>query len=229
MRVAIAVPHYGPLNARFVAALANLLVFSAGAEVNYNGRPTKPVIQTFFREQGSLDYKRTQLVLDAEQWAADYLLWMDADHVFSPDAMFQLMRHDLAVVGCNYVTRQGPPVPVATGLDGNRIPTTEAGGLEEVLALGLGFCLVKMPALTEVKQRLVPGARLFETRMDNAGEMLVGEDTHFFNQVRKAGFPVYLDHSLSWSIGHISETIRTNADAVRSEDAGSILSSARDR
>jgi hypothetical protein len=144
---------------------------------------------------------------------------MDADHVFPPDAMFRLMARDLPVVGCNYVMRQGPAEPVATGLDGRRLATVEAGGLQEGAALGLGVCLIKAPALAEAKRRLGPGGRLFETRLDDEGEMLIGEDTHFFNQLREAGLPVHLDHDLSWSIGHISETVRMNAEAVEREGA----------
>jgi hypothetical protein len=52
----------------------------------------------------------------------------------------------------------------------------------------------------------------FGRREDGA---IVGEDQFFFGKLREAGVPVYLDHGLSWQIGHIGERIHTLANVAR--------------
>jgi hypothetical protein len=46
------------------------------------------------------------------------------------------------------------------------------------------------------------------------GIRFVGEDVHFFKSLREAGVKIFLDHKLSWDVGHVSEQILTNAHAV---------------
>jgi hypothetical protein len=54
---------------------------------------------------------------------------------------------------------------------------------------------------------------LFAIEMLDDGTRIVGEDVFFFRRLREAGIPVYLDHPLSWTIGHVHQSVLTNADA----------------
>jgi hypothetical protein len=47
----------------------------------------------------------------------------------------------------------------------------------------------------------------------------MGEDASFFQELREAGVKVYVDHGLSWQIGHIGERVFTNADAEKEREA----------
>lgn len=205
------------VKAGYAKCLADMLVHTMSATITYNGAVTRPQVLTLFETAGPLELKRTRGVIHARAWGADYLLWIDSDQTFPPDALLRLLKHDVPVVGCNYPTRGEPAMPTAIGFDGEDIRTTEAlaeaRDLQRVAALGLGFCLVKVP-IFEVVERKLPGVRWFQSDISPTGELVTGEDVHFFNQVRKAGFPVFLDHALSWQIGHLAETERRNSDAL---------------
>ena len=52
---------------------------------------------------------------------------------------------------------------------------------------------------------------------------MVAEDVFSLKGVREAGFPIHLDHGLSWHIGHVHDRLVTNADALAEKplfDAG---------
>ena len=47
----------------------------------------------------------------------------------------------------------------------------------------------------------------------------MGEDVSFFRELTEAGVKVYVDHALSWEVGHIPERVLTNADAEAQKEA----------
>ncbi len=59
----------------------------------------------------------------------------------------------------------------------------------------------------------------FALEMLGNGLKYLGEDVFFFNRINEAGIPVYLDHGLSWQIGHLSERMLTNGDAEAQREA----------
>jgi hypothetical protein len=209
MKIAVCVPHYGPLNARFVASLADLIAATATATVTYNGAVLRPQIKTFFSENGPLEYKRTILVKAALEWGADYVQWIDSDQTFPSDATFALAKHNLPIVGCNYC-RRGSDKPTAIDLGGAPIVTSSEKArlalVEEAGAIGFGFCLVKSAVFSQVPHPW------FRSEFTADGEVVSGEDVHFANQARTVGIPTHLDHGLSWRIGHVAEVIRLNSD-----------------
>lgn len=210
MKIAVCVPHYGPLRPDFVDSLTELIALTAGAEINYNGVRLRPQIKFFREESGPVDYKRNRLVKRALAWQADYIQWIDNDQTFPPNATFRLAAHDLPIVGCNYVQRVGPPVPTVYKGANHRILSTpeHKGAVEEVASVGFGFCLMKSEIF-----RVVPKP-WFSTNLTDDGEVLQSDDVHFNNQARSAGIPVHVDHGLSLEIGHISEVILTMREGV---------------
>jgi hypothetical protein len=217
MKIAVLVPHHGPVKALFAESLANMMAQTAQTMVRDHLSLVRPETRAFFEEDGPLELKRTRLIVKSRKWGADYSLFVDSDQTFPPDALIRLLRRSEAVVGCNIVTRGERPRPTAIGLDGRKLLTTEAkaaaGLLELVLSLGLGFCLFRADAFAALDHRST-GRRLFESEVTDAGELVTGEDVHFFNEVRASGLKVYLDHAVSWDIGHIAEAIRTNRDGA---------------
>jgi hypothetical protein len=186
-----------------------MLNFTARAQFNYCGTSVRPEIDLLFGGIGPLDWKRTNLALEAVKRGSDYLLWIDSDQTFPNDALGQLLVRDRPIVGTSYPSRHTGN-PTVFDLNGNPLP--RRSGLEEVGALGLGFCLMKAPIFERVPKPW------FATEIGDDGELICGEDVHFCNQARIAGVPVFVDHDLT--IGHIAERILTleredaNADTV---------------
>ncbi|MFL6845274.1 MAG: hypothetical protein ACJ8ER_10385 [Allosphingosinicella sp.] len=199
MRIAVCTPHYGPLRPGYVESLSALMALTAGTPVNYNGTKMLPRIRLFLEESGPVDYKRNRLVRRAREWGADYIQWIDNDHIFPADATLRLAMRDLPIVGCNYAQRLGPPVPTAIDGDNERIGPNPQGQVEEVASVGFGFCLMKAEVFDVVPKPW------FSTNLSIDGEVLQSDDVHFGNQARNSGIPIFLDPGIE--IGHIAETV----------------------
>jgi hypothetical protein len=208
-----------------------MIAYTMGQQVLYKGELVTPEIETFIVSCSLLTESRNRLVVEAINWEADYMLWMDADHVFPRDALLDLLCRGQLVVGCNYARRLDPTAPTASVLteDGKKtlVWTTkekaQAQELEQVAHVGLGLCLVDMRvygildvrAQDEGKEHFWP---LFRIDPTEDGIASIGEDVLYFQKLRDAGISIYCDHGLSWNVGHIHETILTNAHAEAQQD-----------
>ncbi|MFL6864020.1 MAG: hypothetical protein ACJ8DZ_13585 [Allosphingosinicella sp.] len=232
MKVAICIPCYGDVKSGFAISLARLLVATLTASVGSPAGRVTFEIEIFSAVSSDLVANRTLLLRRAMEWDARYLLWLDSDHVFPPDALLRLLSHALPVVGCNYPRRAAPTGPVATRYNQagelEQLWTTaakaQAGEIEEVAVLGLGFCLLDMRIFAQVQAHAEAGAgwakwEPFERILSPDTGSRMGEDAAFFAALRAAGVKAYVDHGLSWHIGHVAERILTNADAEAERDA----------
>jgi hypothetical protein len=228
MKVAICIPRYGDTRGEFTISLARMIAHSLSMRVE--GGPLQ--IEIFSASSSDLPANRTELLKRAVGWQARYLLWLDSDHVFPPDALLRLLRHRLPVVGCNQPRRSLPTGPVAVKLNGKgemeHVWTTEAlakaGAVEEVYHVGLAFCLMDMNILHAVKAHVEKGVgwdhwEPFDRKLMPGTNARMGEDVSFFRELTDAGVKVHVDHGLSWDVGHIAERVVTNADAVAQKEA----------
>jgi hypothetical protein len=199
MRIAICIPCHRDTKARFTLALAGMLVHTA--------RAIPDEIKTMLAQGPLLDV-REGLVDAARGWSADWILWLDADHTFPNETLLGLLRHRKDVVACNYARRVGATEPVAHR-DGRLVQTTEAlarsRAVEPVDGVGLGVCLMR----TSVFDRLEPPYFQLELKPDGSG--YVSEDFTLFRRLKQAGVEAWVDHGLSWKIGHIGDLIYTTA------------------
>jgi hypothetical protein len=231
VKIALCIPCHGDTKAKFTVSLANMITHTLGARIETGDEPVKIEFETFLVACSLLPESRNRLVAEAWNWGADYMLWMDADHVFPCDALLQLLSRNQLVVGCNYARRFSPTSPTASkyGDDDEMdlVWTTkekaEAGELEEVAHLGLGLCLVDMRVFDILQAKAEADGKehfwpLFRMDPTPDGIRFVGEDVHFFKSLRDAGVPIHLDHRLSWDVGHVSEQILTNAHTVVQKD-----------
>ncbi|MDB5692329.1 MAG: glycosyl transferase family 2 [Alphaproteobacteria bacterium] len=207
MKIAICVPIHGDVRGEWSVSLAKLIYHTA--------RHSDHDLEVFFVESSSIASNRSELVLSAREWGAEAVLWTDADHTFPPDALLRLLAHDKPVVGVNYPRRMDPSLPTASIKNGNgykSVYTTkakaEASEMERVATLGLGLCLIRMTAFAQLRWPL------FQQEMDGS-RLRHGEDVFLFRKLETAGVPVFLDHGLSWHVGHIANHIVTNADTER--------------
>jgi hypothetical protein len=231
LKIALCIPCHGQTMAKFTQCLASMITHSLTSTVEMDGQPIKIEFETFLVSCSILPESRNRLVAEAWNWGADYMLWMDADHVFPPDALLRLLSRNQLLVGCNYARRFSPTSPTASkrGEDDEMdlVWTTpekaEANEIEDVAHLGLGFCLMDMRVLGLLDAKAAKEGKdhfwpLFKMDPTPDGIRFVGEDVHFFKELREAGVPIYCDHSLSWEVGHISEQILTNAHTVVQKD-----------
>lgn len=211
MKVAILVPCYSDAKRDFCISLARLVWHTARNVPSVD-------LETFTASNSIVTAVRNALVDQARTWGADFVLWIDADHTFPPNGLERLLGLGLDVVGCNYIRRLPPHVPVAVRETGELVETTEdlvrRQVVERVAGTGLGFCLMRLSVLN------LP-APVFRYTYDEAGE--TGEDHYLFGELTKRGVAIHVDHWLSWQVGHIGETIHAHgrgasndADAVRS-------------
>lgn len=231
VKIAICIPRYGDTKGRFTISLARMIVHTMSRGAPDPGRAPLQ-LEIFSLASSDLPAARTLLLKEAISWQAAYTLWLDADHVFPPDALLRLLRHRLPVVGCNQPRRLEPTGPVAVRLNEKgemeHVWTTEAlalaGAVEEVEHVGLALCLMDMKILHQVKEHVEKGVgwgdwNPFARRLYPGTSSYMGEDVSFFRELREAGVKVYIDHALSWQVGHIHETVLTNAHAEAQKEA----------
>src|SRR5687767_11419936 len=135
-RIAICTPHNGDVKADFAFSLGKLLLLSGPHHE----------LELFAARGSSIAMNRMAIAENAMRWGAEYLLWIDSDHVFPADTLDRLLRRNLAVVGCNQ-PRRGfglPPTAVIVQQGQLRYVMTtkaEADGdlVQHVHALGLGL------------------------------------------------------------------------------------------
>lgn len=228
MKVAICIPRYGDTKGAFTISLARMIAHSLSKP--FEGKPLE--IEIFSVSSSDLPHSRTELLKSAIQWQARYLLWLDSDHVFPRDALLRLLAHELPVVGCNQARRSDPTGPVAVKRDASgemqHVWTTrakaEAKEVEEVFHVGLALCLMDMNVLHQVKANVEKGVGWdqwapFDRKLLPGTNARMGEDVSFFRELTEAGVKVYIDHALSWEVGHIHERVITNADAEAQKEA----------
>ena len=197
-RIAICTPHNGDVKADFAFSMGKLLLFS--------GRSHD--IEIFFARGSSIALNRMAVAENALAWGADFLLWLDSDHIFPANALERLLAHHVDIVGCNYPRRAFGQAPTAVVVEEGQlrfVVTTkaeaEAGAVYQVTALGLGLCLMRSSVFRRMERPWFenwPG----------------GEDSYYFAKLSKLAIPVVLDQALSWEVGHIGEHVFSNADAT---------------
>lgn len=217
MRIFIGIPVHRTMEADFGICLSLLTMDTV--------RAAPSIDLAVVRVSSSiLAQARTALWRGAEEARADYLLFIDADQTFPPDALLRLLSRKLPVVGAHSAQRvPGPPVSCGWGLDGRQIPNSRPGmGVAEVKHLGLGLCLVDMNAARAAlaAQAAKEGRRTYYPlfaalpdpdggRHPNGQDIFGGEDAFFMDKLRAAGIGIHVDHDLSCEVGHIGQHIFT--------------------
>jgi hypothetical protein len=221
LKIALAIPCHSDTKAKFTQCLAEMLVHTMSATFMVGDEQVKPEIQTFIVSCSLLTESRNRLVAEAINWEADYMLWMDADHVFPRDALVRLLSHNLPIVGCNYARRFNPTAPTACVDNEGKIEITYSPkeGVGEVAHMGLGLCLMDMRVFAAMDKHYEGSFwPLFVIEPAPGGIASIGEDVYFFKKIRAAGIPIHCDHGLSWDVGHIAETILTQAHCEKDRE-----------
>jgi hypothetical protein len=153
---------------------------------------------------------RQQLVDESLEQGADFILWLDSDMRFPRTLLWELMLHEVPMVGVNYSTRKVPCEFVALkqlGTDGREpkrcVTLPESTGLERVEAVGFGAVLTRRDVFEGLHSPTGPKGPWFWFKWLPEVQQQMGEDVYFCELVREAGFDIFVDHDLSKKIAHI--------------------------
>lgn len=199
LNVAVCVPSHGTWKPAFGQALCNML--ACFSEAQYDGPKQVQVIGV----GGSmLPEVRQRCVAEAvkakwKQGETTHVLFLDSDMIFPRDTLQVLLRHNLPIVGVNYVRRHFPATPTAWKDDKALETLPKDKGVIEVDHVGMGVMLVDRRVFDCIE---LP---FFSFDYKDDGLTLVGEDVYFCRQCKKAGIPTYIDHDLSKMTGHMGE------------------------
>lgn len=144
--------------------------------------------------------QRNDMVEKALASGADYLLQIDSDMVFPPDALLRLIEHQKDIVGATYNKRL-PPYETLGKMIGpapNPLPTS---GLLEAESMPGGFMLIDLKVF-----RSIPYPWYFELYDDvRFSDRCRGEDYSFSAKAREHGFKLWCDLDLTVEMAHIGE------------------------
>ncbi len=205
MKVAICIPCHGDTKADFTFSLSRLVAYSVRHDPALE-------VETLIARSSILVQSRTRLFEWSREWGADYILWLDSDHSFPPQALLRLLNHRLSIVGANYPRRSKDLIPVAVkkgpsgrwDLVDTNSKKVSNDRVEAVDRIGFGFLLMDVGAVIQaLGDPLYP---IFKTTSLPNGEF-IGEDSLFCDRMRAGNLEIYVDHMLSSKIGHVSEEI----------------------
>lgn len=216
MRITIAIPSHDNVPFLFAYDLAALAMTTAANLPEGVHMGVQGVSGTYIHKA------RQELIDEVVRHGADYVLFLDSDMRFPPDALIRLFNHKVPVVGINYAKRGFPSEFVALkrvgiGDAGERLRTTEdSEGLEEVEALGGGCLLIRTDVLADLPDPIEQP--WFQNEYLGNGQWM-GEDVYFCRLLREAGHRIFVDHDLSRDCSHIGQYEYDYTAPLASEEA----------
>jgi hypothetical protein len=212
----IAVPSTQSWEADFGMSLVFLSTYAAA-----NGKlGEKEIHYRIHNKRGSiLANMREDLVRTALEGDATHLLFIDSDQTFPRDLLHRLLAHGKQVVAANIATKMLPSSTTARRKDGTKkgeMVLTVPGGeiLEEVWRVGTGIMLIDL----NLFKREGMGEPWFSQRWDGEESHFIGEDWGFCEKLEAAGVRIWVDHAVSWDVGHVGK-LEYRLDLVEGCDA----------
>jgi hypothetical protein len=126
---------------------------------------------------------------------SDYLLLIETDMIFPPDALMRMLAHEKDIVGCLYRHRE-PPHDIMLWPRGEDVPQ----GLFYRSAVPSGLMLIHTRVLKDMK---CPWFYKFYTNQPN---FMVTSDRNFCEKALASGFSAFVDGDLSREVRHIGST-----------------------
>lgn len=198
-------------------------LIKTSAYLNSNGVPFH---FNLIRGGALIDAVRNDLALTFLQSDCDTIVWIDADISWEIKDIERLLvfSHHYPIVSGAYTCKTDPPKFLIT-FDDHK---PDENGLYKVASLGLGFTAVQRQVFEKLKETTehyedphkgVQVPAFFRIMLKNG--LYVGEDIHFFQEAKKAGFQAYLDPEIN--LEHTGlKTFNTKLSEVLYGNSGSI-------
>ena len=213
-KILIGTPFKDAAPDNYVKALVDMVIYTKnqGHEIEY-------VV-----EHGGLYDARDRICSKAIRGKFDYMLQIDSDMTYPPDALCKLLDRNVDVITGVYVGREPGHRPVLfTELhkdDENAGPYSKKHGLNDlmkdemfkVVGAGAGFLLVREHILRLMKIHMHEWFRPYEG---------LGEDVSFCQRCTEMGVDIWADQS--FEMGHIKYTEYFIDDWDRTEDPEEIV------
>ena len=143
---------------------------------------------------------RNTLFQIAHEQQVDDVVWIDADIGWKQEDFFNLLKHEVDVVGGTYRKKyDGREIYVFRT---HKDFVLESNGLAEMEGLGTGFLRMSKKAMNEIwdysdkyKEDDLEKANVFY--LDLVNQELISEDLVFCDNWIKSGGKVYLDHTIT--------------------------------
>jgi len=183
-RVCVAFPSGDLVNVRFLKSLLDLFTYSSQS------------IDIFWSNfcSSRITDNRNNLVKLAQNGGAEYILFIDADMTFPPDALERLLSYDLDIA-CATASKRNEECRDMIGIPVSHDDAVTSKTLIEMASIGMPFMLIKMSVFDKIKKP-------YFAEPEN-GEDLIPEDSYFCAKVRQAGIKIFCDLPLSLHIGHL--------------------------
>lgn len=199
-KILIGIPCQEMVNVNFVSSLYGL--------------QKPPGSKVVFTQSSILPQSRDTLANHAITGGFTHILYIDSDMTFPPDALHKLFTRDVDIcTGLCFARKasHNPCIykdinytnPKTTGTNENITVETDIDReFFEIKACGMAFCLIKVDALLDIKNK-------------SDGELFryigtFGEDLSFCIRALKAGYKLYCDTTIP--IGHVGEYTFTKRD-----------------
>jgi hypothetical protein len=219
MKIALCMPVHGSLTKRFALSAFNIIIDALSNGVERDGSVVIPELKPFMASSADNGFNRNVLTRDALDWGADYLLFADVDHFIPVHGLRRLLSLNREIVGINYRRRgEGDNDPTAArrrsddayDLVWTTPEKASAGLVEQVDAMGLGFCLIARSVFEKLREQALADGResvwpIFHFAPIEGALHTLGEDGIFFRKCAAANIPLYVDHRLSLESAHMAE------------------------
>lgn len=196
--VQVSIPSTDQWEAEFGNSLASLMYVVASRRLTDNTGTQQATLVNV--RSSLLSQSRETLVKGAIESGCTHMLFLDSDMKFPKETLHHLCQQNKAVIGANYVRKSIPALPVAVGLDG-KICYSDAckPDIEEVMHTGFGVLLLDLEVMQDIPQPW------FKIEWNEELQCYSGEDVYFFQKLRDAGVPIYVDNILSHEVQHIGQ------------------------
>jgi choline kinase len=185
-----------------IAAVQSLVAFQSAI---YN---KKDNVTIAFSNGFNVVKARTFLLHYANGQKADWIIWLDSDHIYNAKAMYDMIekmqRDSLDVLSAKYYVRDATLEKITAhgnfspdGFKKFKEPIT--GGIIDCDVFGLGFCVMR-PSFVK-KMIDTYDKDLFKFDLDDNST----EDVYFCRQIKKLGARVCFDNDNT--IGHITSVL----------------------
>ncbi len=197
IKILIGIPSIGTMRIETVISLCRIL--SSTPDITYE--ICAPITSY-------IHHNREEIAKEAVRLGADYVLFIDTDMIFPPDALTKLLSRDKEIIGVMYNYRGTPSRPTVkfdpkykdecTVIEKNgeiSASITDETKPFRCRAVGAGFLLVKIDVFKKLKRpyfTFVP-----ETEVNE----IIGEDVYFCDKARYNRYEIWCDPTIK--MGHI--------------------------